>query len=108
MRSSQNDASCTDYNIVYSNISFQVQKLEVEKNFHRDQLDKKVKELKEELEYKEEQWSEEMESVKKQYTEANQQKIHVCKIELVHFILKINCLTLLVKQLQRQKRLLTD
>ncbi|XP_071173950.1 putative leucine-rich repeat-containing protein DDB_G0290503 isoform X1 [Mytilus edulis] len=55
----------------------QVQKLEVEKNFHRDQLDKKVKELKEELEYKEEQWSEEMESVKKQYTEANQQKIHL-------------------------------
>ncbi|CAC5415354.1 unnamed protein product [Mytilus coruscus] len=55
----------------------QVQKLEVEKNFHRDQLDKKVKEIKEELEYREKQWSEEMEGCKKQYTEANQQKIHL-------------------------------
>lgn len=43
----------------------------------KDQLEKRVQELKEELVYNERKWEEENEGYKKQYREENQQKIHV-------------------------------
>ena len=45
--------------------------------FYKEQLESKVKELKEEIAYTENHWSEELDSCRKQCSEANQQKIHV-------------------------------
>ena len=56
---------------------FQVQKSEVEAKLYKEQLELKVKELKEKITYTENHWSKELDSCRKQCSEANQQKIHV-------------------------------